>query len=69
MRLLGSLATTLGTEHDINLDFMNNLPPNDQPTAIAELVTGDQVFATLHRATHDIDMIVRPADAQDQKVA
>lgn len=69
MRLLGALGTTLGTEQDISLDFVNNLPLNDQPIAIAELVTGDQVFATLHRATHDIDIIVRPADAQRQKVA
>lgn len=69
MRLLGNLGTTLGTEQDISLDFVNNLPLNDQPIAIAELVTCDQVFASLHRATHDIDIIVRPADAQSQKVA
>lgn len=70
MRLLGTLAKTMGTENDIDLSFIENLPVDDQPTTITELVSGDQVLATLHRATHDIDIIVRPIDSQQiQKVA
>lgn len=48
---------------------MDNPPSDNQLVRIGELVTRDQVFATMHRATHDIDIIVRPADAQGQKVA
>lgn len=67
--LLKSLENTLATEEGFNFGFMDNPPSDNQPVSIGELVTGDQVFATLHRATHDIDIIVRPADAEDQKVA
>ena len=67
--LLRSLENTLATEEGFNFGFMDNPPSDNQLVRIGELVTRDQVFATMHRATHDIDIIVRPADAEDQKVA
>ncbi len=69
MRLLGALASTMGMT-EIDDSFTSKLPPYGKPVPVTDLVTGDQVLATLHQATRDIDIIVRPTVSQQhQKVA